>query len=116
MAEDAAATPARNACSTISHTATITTQWNGCAAGRIGTGTSRMASITAYLAESSALAGPNRMANRESALIEITPEVLLKAYACGIFPMAESADDPALFWIEPEKRGVVPLDRFHVSA
>ena len=55
------------------------------------------------------------MANRESALIEITPEVLLKAYACGIFPMAESADDPALFWIEPEKRGVVPLDRFHVS-
>jgi leucyl/phenylalanyl-tRNA--protein transferase len=56
------------------------------------------------------------MANRESALIEITPEVLLKAYACGIFPMAESADDPALFWIEPEKRGVIPLDRFHVPS
>ena len=48
--------------------------------------------------------------------IDITPEVLLKAYACGIFPMAESADDPALFWIEPEKRGVIPLDRFHVPA
>ena len=56
------------------------------------------------------------MANRESALIEITPEVLLKAYACGIFPMAESADDPALFWIEPERRGVIPLDRFHMPA
>jgi leucyl/phenylalanyl-tRNA--protein transferase len=56
------------------------------------------------------------MANRESAFIEITPEVLLKAYACGIFPMAESADDPALYWIEPEKRGVIPLDRFHVPA
>jgi len=56
----------------------------------------------------------SEMANRESALIEITPEVLLKAYACGIFPMAESADDPALFWIEPEKRGVIPLDRFHM--
>ena len=56
------------------------------------------------------------MANRETALIEITPEVLLKAYACGIFPMAESADDPALFWIEPEKRGVIPLDRFHIPA
>jgi len=56
------------------------------------------------------------MANRESALIEITPEVLLKAYACGIFPMAESADDPALFWIEPEKRGIIPLDRFHIPA
>src|SRR5271166_5013957 len=58
----------------------------------------------------------SEMANRESALIEITPEVLLKAYACGIFPMAESADDPALFWIEPEKRGVIPLDRFHMPA
>jgi leucyl/phenylalanyl-tRNA--protein transferase len=56
------------------------------------------------------------MANRESAFIEITPEVLLKAYACGIFPMAESADDPALYWIEPEKRGIIPMDRFHVSS
>jgi leucyl/phenylalanyl-tRNA--protein transferase len=54
------------------------------------------------------------MASRESAFIEITPEVLLKAYACGIFPMAESADDPALHWIEPENRGIIPLDRFHV--
>src|ERR1700680_2076472 len=56
------------------------------------------------------------MASRESALIDITPEVLLKAYSCGIFPMAESADDPALYWIEPERRGVIPLDRFHVPA
>jgi leucyl/phenylalanyl-tRNA--protein transferase len=56
------------------------------------------------------------MASRESAFIEITPEVLLKAYACGIFPMAESADDPALYWIEPERRGIIPLDRFHVPA
>jgi leucyl/phenylalanyl-tRNA--protein transferase len=56
------------------------------------------------------------MANRETALIEITPEVLLKAYACGIFPMAENADDPALYWIEPEKRGIIPLDRFHLPA
>ena len=50
------------------------------------------------------------------ALVEITPEVLLKAYACGIFPMAESADDPALYWIEPERRGVLPLDSFHVPS
>jgi len=56
------------------------------------------------------------MASRESALVDITPEVLLKAYACGIFPMAESADDPALYWIEPERRGIIPLDRFHVSS
>jgi len=56
------------------------------------------------------------MANRETAFIEITPEVLLKAYACGIFPMAESADDPALYWIEPEQRGIIPLDRFHMPS
>lgn len=45
---------------------------------------------------------------------EITPEVLLKAYAVGIFPMAESADDPGLHWIEPEFRGVLPIDDFHI--
>jgi leucyl/phenylalanyl-tRNA--protein transferase len=54
------------------------------------------------------------MANRNSGFVEITPEVLLKAYACGIFPMAESADDPALYWIEPEKRGIIPLDGFRI--
>jgi leucyl/phenylalanyl-tRNA--protein transferase len=47
--------------------------------------------------------------------IEITPQVLLKAYACGIFPMAESADDPGLYWIEPEFRGVIPLNGLVVS-
>jgi len=54
------------------------------------------------------------MASRETALVEITPDVLLKAYACGIFPMAESAEDPALYWIEPERRGIIPLEGFHV--
>ncbi len=54
------------------------------------------------------------MASRETALVEITPEVLLKAYACGIFPMAENAEDPSLYWIEPEQRGILPLDGFHV--
>lgn len=47
-------------------------------------------------------------------MIEITPQVLLKAYACGIFPMAESADDNALYWIEPERRGILPLDSIHI--
>src|SRR5437016_5762172 len=56
------------------------------------------------------------MASRDTSVIEITPEVLLKAYACGIFPMAESAEDPALYWIEPEERGIIPLDRFHLPA
>jgi leucyl/phenylalanyl-tRNA--protein transferase len=46
---------------------------------------------------------------------DLTPELLLKAYAVGLFPMAESADDPALFWVDPERRGILPLDGFHVS-
>jgi leucyl/phenylalanyl-tRNA---protein transferase len=45
----------------------------------------------------------------------ITPQVLLEAYTAGIFPMAESADDPSLYWIEPEERGVIPLTGFHIS-
>lgn len=50
------------------------------------------------------------MASRDEPAIEITPQVLLKAYSCGIFPMAESATDPALYWIEPQHRGILPLD------
>lgn len=50
------------------------------------------------------------MATRDNPLFEITPQMLLRAYACGIFPMAESADDPQLYWIEPQARGVLPLD------
>lgn len=46
----------------------------------------------------------------------ITPEVMLRAYAAGIFPMAEDADDPGLFWVEPEMRGVIPLDDFHLPS
>jgi leucyl/phenylalanyl-tRNA--protein transferase len=44
----------------------------------------------------------------------ITPQILLKAYAAGVFPMAESAEDSALYWVEPEFRGILPLDAFHV--
>ena len=50
------------------------------------------------------------MASRDDPAIEITPQVLLKAYSCGIFPMAESATDPALYWIEPQQRGILPLE------
>ncbi|MEI9923550.1 MAG: hypothetical protein WDN50_08505 [Bradyrhizobium sp.] len=56
------------------------------------------------------------MTSRDSASSDITPEVLLRAYACGIFPMAESADDPTLFWVEPEMRGVIPLEGFRVAS
>ena len=45
----------------------------------------------------------------------LTPEIVLRAYAEGLFPMAESRDDPTLFWVSPEQRGVIPLDGFHVS-
>jgi len=45
----------------------------------------------------------------------ITPQILLKAYASGVFPMAENAEDNALYWIEPEFRGVIPLNGFKVS-
>ncbi|MGL4727773.1 MAG: leucyl/phenylalanyl-tRNA--protein transferase [Bosea sp. (in: a-proteobacteria)] len=44
----------------------------------------------------------------------ITPDILLRAYAVGVFPMSESRDDPNLFWVEPNKRAIMPLDRFHV--
>ncbi len=45
----------------------------------------------------------------------ITPELLLRGYANGIFPMAESRDDPEVFWVDPRKRGILPLDGFHIS-
>lgn len=46
--------------------------------------------------------------------MDLTPDILLKAYAAGIFPMAEDADDPTIYWVEPRARGVLPLHRFHV--
>ncbi|KPF72362.1 leucyl/phenylalanyl-tRNA--protein transferase [alpha proteobacterium AAP81b] len=45
----------------------------------------------------------------------LDPDVLLRAYASGIFPMAERADSPDVFWVEPRRRGVLPLDSFHLS-
>ncbi len=44
----------------------------------------------------------------------ITPELLLHAYAAGVFPMSEGADDPGLFWVDPEMRGIIPLESFHI--
>jgi leucyl/phenylalanyl-tRNA--protein transferase len=45
----------------------------------------------------------------------LTPDLLLRAYAAGIFPMAEDADDPEVFWVDPDERGVLPLEAFHLS-
>jgi len=47
--------------------------------------------------------------------LELTPNLILNAYAQGIFPMAESRDDDGLFWLDPDLRGVIPLDGFHIS-
>lgn len=45
----------------------------------------------------------------------LTPELLLRAYAAGVFPMAEARDDPGVFWVDPRMRGIIPLNGFHVS-
>lgn len=45
----------------------------------------------------------------------LDPELLLRAYATGVFPMAEEAENPEIFWVRPEKRGIIPFENFHVS-
>lgn len=47
--------------------------------------------------------------------VTVSPDLMLRAYAAGIFPMAESRDDDTLHWIDPERRGILPLDGFHLS-
>ena len=46
---------------------------------------------------------------------ELTPELLLHGYSIGIFPMAEHRNDPEVFWVDPRRRGIFPLDQFHLS-
>ena len=43
----------------------------------------------------------------------VTPELMLRAYGAGLFPMAESREDPTLHWFDPQQRGILPLDGFH---
>ena len=47
-------------------------------------------------------------------MVGLSPDILLRAYAVGLFPMAEHQDNPTLYWIDPEKRGIMPLDRFKI--
>lgn len=47
--------------------------------------------------------------------MSLTPELLLHAYSVGIFPMSEHRDDPEIFWVDPKRRGILPLDGFHIS-
>jgi leucyl/phenylalanyl-tRNA--protein transferase len=46
---------------------------------------------------------------------EVTVDILLRAYSIGLFPMSEDASDPEIYWVEPEMRGIIPLDDFHIS-
>jgi leucyl/phenylalanyl-tRNA--protein transferase len=46
--------------------------------------------------------------------LEVTPDLLLRAYSIGLFPMAESRDNPTLHWLDPQMRGHLPLDTFHL--
>ena len=52
---------------------------------------------------------------RPSEPFEITPDILLRAYSIGLFPMAESSDSPTLFWVEPKERGIFPLGGLKIS-
>ncbi|MDC0196111.1 leucyl/phenylalanyl-tRNA--protein transferase [Gammaproteobacteria bacterium] len=47
--------------------------------------------------------------------IKLTPEIILKAYSLGMFPMAKNRYDDELFWVDPEFRGIIPLDNLHIS-
>jgi len=60
-------------------------------------------------------AAQSRAMARARDQFEITPDILLRAYSIGLFPMAESAEDQNLFWVDPEMRGVFPLDKIVVS-
>lgn len=55
------------------------------------------------------------MSRRNQGFTKINTEMVLRAYSIGIFPMAETADDPSIHWIEPKRRGIIPLDGLHVS-
>ena len=55
------------------------------------------------------------MKDSETADLDLTPALLLRAYAAGVFPMAESADSDEIFWVDPRRRGILPLDGFHLS-
>jgi len=46
---------------------------------------------------------------------EVTPDLLMRAYGMGVFPMSENRDDPNIFWVDPIRRGIFPLDSFHIS-
>ena len=55
------------------------------------------------------------MAKTDMTRTPLTPDLLLQGYAAGIFPMADGRDADDIYWVDPRKRGILPLDGFHVS-
>ncbi len=55
------------------------------------------------------------MKDAESPELEVTPALVLRAFAAGVFPMADSAETEEIFWVDPRKRGILPLNAFHLS-
>ena len=53
--------------------------------------------------------------SRDGHATELSPDLLLRAYAAGIFPMSEARDDDRIFWVDPEYRGILPLDSYHIA-
>lgn len=59
--------------------------------------------------------GWKRISNASSVTDNLTPNLLVQAYARGLFPMAESRESREIYWVDPEERGVIPLNGFHAS-
>jgi leucyl/phenylalanyl-tRNA--protein transferase len=74
-----------------------------------------MSKLAARPLDAAAQDGQGRVVSRSRDNFEITTDILLRAYSIGLFPMAESEDDPNLFWVDPEVRGIFPLDGLIVS-
>lgn len=55
------------------------------------------------------------MKDGDSDELELTPELILRAYAAGVFPMADAGDSEDVYWVDPRKRGILPLNGFHLS-
>ena len=55
------------------------------------------------------------MKDSDSDALELTPELVLRAYGAGVFPMAEDASSDEIYWVDPRKRGILPLNGFHLS-
>lgn len=55
------------------------------------------------------------MKDAESDELELTPELIIRAYGAGVFPMADSVDATDVYWVDPRKRGILPLKGFHLA-